>query len=113
MIFAFINLGLNPIDNKYSNRFTFKYHICILGGAVEAMHILFIQMGIWGPEFGKTRFYNLVHRGFSSKYSHEGKQTATTRSFDRSVIFHTPIKSRQKCSLKLILVEKSSLVHDI
>ena len=36
-----------------------------------------------------------------------------TGSFDRSVIFHTPIKSWQKCSLRLILAEKSSLVHDI
>ena len=36
-----------------------------------------------------------------------------TGSFDRSVICHTPIISRQKCSLRLIFVEKSSLVHDI
>ena len=36
-----------------------------------------------------------------------------TGFFDRSVIFHTPIKSHQKCSLRLILAEKSSLVHDI
>ena len=37
----------------------------------------------------------------------------TTGSFDRSVVFHTPIESRQKFSLRLILAEKSSLVHDI
>ena len=37
----------------------------------------------------------------------------STGSFDRSVIFQTPIKSCQKCSLRLILAEKSSLEHDI
>ena len=42
-----------------------------------------------------------------------GSQARPTGSFDRSVIFHTPIKSCQKCSLRLILAEKSSLVHDI
>ena len=34
-------------------------------------------------------------------------------SFNRSVIFHTLIKSCQKCSLRLILAEKSSFVHAI
>ena len=37
----------------------------------------------------------------------------STGSFNRSVNSHTPIKSRQICSLRLILAEKSSLVHDI
>ena len=37
----------------------------------------------------------------------------STGSFERSVIFHTPMKSWQTCSLRLILAEKSSLMHDI
>ena len=40
-------------------------------------------------------------------------QKLPTGSFRMNDFFNTPYKSFQKCFLRLILVEKSSLVHDI
>ena len=40
-------------------------------------------------------------------------KTPPTGSFNKRVICYTAIQSFQKCFLRLILTEKSSLVHDI